>query len=313
MRPKYRYLAASYLAAALAVAAPSLSHALVINTNFVPIGNPITPAGSSSPNISQPIPTTTSGGGNFQTIFNTAAAYWERVFPNTNDTLNINVGFANLGASTLGIASQFPPRVFQDPNVAETQTGSVRFTTGVTWFFDPTPTESSEYQIDQTIDADLGGGVINTSRQFGADFGSEVFTDFDLLTVALHEIGHLLGLAPLTGGVPFPSVLELDDGSLIPLTLTGGGHIDQFAIDNPNTPGNESTVFDGALMITTIANGQRRLASDADALTIAQLSGFDTVALDQAGFISNIPLPAPILLLVSALAGFGCYIRRRQI
>jgi hypothetical protein len=51
------------------------------------------------------------------------------------------------------------------------------------WFVDPTPAENSEF-----------GTVINASR-LAAEPGSSAFARIDLLTVLLHEMGHVLGLS----------------------------------------------------------------------------------------------------------------------
>ncbi|MEM9043297.1 MAG: matrixin family metalloprotease [Pseudomonadota bacterium] len=321
MRPIRCIAKSAILASAIfALPAPSVQ-ALTIVTTFVPEGDDFqfTVSNSSQSATASGQPGSARGGGNIQSVFNAAARYWERIFPGSGDTLEVDFGFSN--EASLGSATQFATRTFSEVQ-GETRQGTIRFdATGPLWFLDATPLESSEFPTDRTINADLGGGEINTGREFGAASGSDAAGAFDLFSVALHEIGHLLGLANLENTDPFPGTLTIGsdidtpfavDGSIISLTEEGGGHIDQGATNIPETPANDAVVFDNALLITTIAAGERRLASDADILTIAQLSGFDTAALDQAGFISTIPLPGPATLLISALAGLGLNAARRR-
>jgi len=44
---------------------------------------------------------------------------------------------------------------------------------------------------------DLGGGEINIGRVFTGSTLPAVFASFDMLTVAKHEIGHILGFNTL--------------------------------------------------------------------------------------------------------------------
>jgi hypothetical protein len=91
-----------------------------------------------------------------------------------NDSLlhrlsNLEVNIADLPDGTLGEASG---NTIQIDNNAD----------GYGWFVDSTPTDSTEFQI-----------TISNSRIL-ADAESEAFGRIDLLTVLVHEIGHVLGL-----------------------------------------------------------------------------------------------------------------------
>jgi hypothetical protein len=66
--------------------------------------------------------------------------------------------------------------------------GSVKF------YLDPTPESNEEYRRRTEEYQDLGGGMINVARLYSAPTG-EAAGHTDLLSVALHEIGHALGMS----------------------------------------------------------------------------------------------------------------------
>ncbi|MDC0934714.1 DUF4347 domain-containing protein, partial [Pirellulales bacterium] len=89
------------------------------------------------------------------------------------DLSAIDVQIADLSGNTLGQTDG--QTVFLDVDAA-----------GRGWFIDATPSLDNEFTID------LAGGVV------GSDLSSAATGDIDLLTVVMHELGHMIGLADLS-------------------------------------------------------------------------------------------------------------------
>ena len=253
------------------------AQAITINLNFVDVGQtfPIT-----SGDIGVSAPTTVYGGGNINDLVHAAADYWESALLD-NHTYNIDFGWADL-SGPLGIASQW---VVSKPGNG----GTIRFDgTRTDWFMDSTPYDSSEYHNYTESSADLGGGTVNTGRIYNADFfqDSSLFYSYDFLSVAIHEMGHLLGVAdfdnfgdPLVINNPLPYA-----GTSIDTT---GGHI------NINTTS----------MYPSIFNGRRKLLSEVDILAAAEVNGFTNVNLNPT--LESVPEPSIMLGSVIALGLAG--------
>lgn len=276
---------------AIALVAPA-AEAVTIVRNFVSEGDTFSFGGQASA-----VPLGLQGGGNLIDIFNTAADFWEAALPNIGRTFTIDFGWAELSGNQLGVATQFSvPQVLSSG-------GAIQFdSTGTTWFADLTPTLNEEFDTFTSTEVDLGGGPVNIGRVF-SDPNTTAAQNFDLLTVAQHEIGHLLGIADLSGGsfeipsltiaAPLPNA-----GTLIPTTATGGGHID----------------LASALLFPTLAPGGRRLASEVDILASAQVDGLMSVNLDPTNVDSpTTAVPEPVTLLGTAIAiGLGTAMKRRN-
>jgi len=214
-------------------------------------------AGDAPPNL--------AGGGNLIDVVNAAADWWELAIRDPH-SLEIGYGWSPLGGLTLAVCTQF---VSPQPPVE----GQIEFDNDGSseWFMDPTPYDNSEFgTYTETFD-DLGGGDVNVGRVFTGATG-DAAGRIDLLAVAQHEIGHLMGITSIVPGpirihdpLPYPK-------TRIPMV---DGHIK----------------IDSALMSATISSGTRRYLTWVDILGGAERSGWVDVELN------------PVIVLEADLSG----------
>ncbi len=212
-------------------------------------------------------PENASGGGNLVEIVSEAIRIWESAYANPV-RLDLYFGWAPVGdAGTHTLLSQGG-----DPN-RET-TGMILFDNSgsVSYYLDPTPEFHEEYRRRTEEFQDLGGGFINSALIFSGPTG-EAVDRIDLLSVALHEIGHALGMS--MDNIAFMekcadgslTITEEHDyaGTIIPLAFNNSGVTSHFDLDS---------VTYGSVM-GGVNFEERRLPSELDILANAQLSGFE--------------------------------------
>jgi len=142
------------------------------------------------------------GGGNVHEIFKVAAEKWEEVFKNVNGNWDVTIefGWGNLGTAFF---AKVEDEISVGGNPARIKRGRVVFNNnpGVEpkFFADPTPRDNEEYREFSSRlhdEAQLNIGRVFTEGT-GAAEGS-----IDLLTIAVHEIGHVLALHELYAAFP---------------------------------------------------------------------------------------------------------------
>lgn len=235
------------------------AQALTIIDRFVPAGEDLKGIG-----LAGEPPQLLTGAGSLQAVFRSAADYWERVI---RDDFSVTVNFGWYPTAPItpiafhqGIAEAGTPERQVEGSIAFSNDGLLPF------YLDPSPAEHSEFGPQATALANLGGGPINVLREF-SPVDAEVVGSIDMLSTAIHELGHALGLV----GWPFFNDEALDgainltmggfEGTAIPLV---GTHL---SVVGPATSG-----FSRPL-------GSRRLITDLDVLAISQVSQFNDFLL----------------------------------
>jgi hypothetical protein len=130
-------------------------------------------------------------------IFNAAATFWEDALPEPG-TFNVKLAWRLYGANDQAAATWHP-------NPGDNKI-TVRTNPTSPWFFDTTPLEHSEFnmsavlfrdlsvsQKDAFFDGDTSPSLMEVGFQ-GQAVGGQAASRFDLLTIAVHELGHEMGI-----------------------------------------------------------------------------------------------------------------------
>lgn len=238
-----------------------------------------------------------SGSNQFNVDFfrpDTGASQTINGFDEAADTLTIFAGGRNLGGSTLGIGGpggysiSFTSTSFLDNSVSRGQGDGTR----------------ASVEGHGAFDFATWGGSISFDAQSNWYFDNDVSTDesfsgFDFYSVALHEIGHLLGFGVadswnnqiIAGAFTGSESVAAFGG---PVALNGG--LDHWA--EGTVSGGRETNFDPA-----IGSGVRK-----------RLTDLDLAALSDIGWqvnVTAVPIPGAVWLFGSALLGLMSMSRRR--
>ncbi|MEN9913091.1 MAG: hypothetical protein RLY66_499 [Candidatus Parcubacteria bacterium] len=217
-------------------------------------------------------PTNSIGAGNLTDIVNAACDTWELAIRDEH-TVTLYYGWAPVGGGQHDLLTQCGT-----PN-RETS-GSLLFNNDndpnhLPWYLDPTPYSCSDATNYVVKTVNLGMGPINAGRNYLYPSTSD--KHIDLFTIALHEVGHALGMSfgnfsfidectdgdiDVTQGPCAWSIIPMQTNSITGLTTS---HIEYIG---------------DCVMSGSFVPGSRMMPTAIDIIALAQLSKFTQLNLD---------------------------------
>jgi hypothetical protein len=256
--PPLRLSLGASLLVALLVSAPS-ARGLTIVANYIPPGEQIPGVGAA-----MAAPANVRGGGTLQTIFRAAADAWERAI---RDEFILTVSYGWTPTAAVSATAYHQGLAVSGIPSRETA-GSIVFNGSPSrpFFLDPTPYEHEEFGPMTVAASDLGGGLINIRREY-LPANAMTTGAIDLLSTAVHELGHALGLA----GWPF-FMAETGDGD-IDVTIAPYAGM-QIPVSSTHL-----NVVGPAMSSTGRPVGYRRAITDLDLIAVSDVSQFEQLVL----------------------------------